>query len=400
MSSLTSSSGSSPRVSQSLILLLSVATGLAVSTIYLLQPLLQTVAHALGIATQDVGLIVTLTQIGYGLGILLLIPLGDVLPKKTLILSKFGLLILGLILTALSGSFFAILAASLVVGIFATTAQDIVPFSADLADEKDRGAIVGKVMSGLLLGILLSRTASGFIADLLGWRSVFWVTGALILIIMVVIALTVKVTTTPSKIPYSELLMSTLRNFVTYPELRRAMMVQGLLGVAFSAFWTNLSFYVSQPPFEMSTSKIGLFGLAGAAGALAAPIAGRLSDKKGPQLGIFLGAALVLLSFIAMGLIPSSTFVLFAGAIVFDLGVQMALVSHQSIIYALNPAARARLNALFVSFMFAAFAVGSYVSVRLFAAGGWLYVIGLCVACSLVSAVFAMLGSRKQQVKA
>lgn len=383
-------------LSASLIFLLSLATGLAVTTIYILQPLLQTVSESLMVSSAQVGLIVTLTQIGYAVGILFLIPLGDVLPKKKLILFKFGLLIAALIFTGLAPSYILILMGSLLIGIFATTAQDIVPLAADLADEKVRGRVVGQVMGGLLLGILLSRTMSGIISDAWGWRAVFWVESGALVLVMVALAWLVPAQPAKAHIAYKELIRSTLKSFVTYKELRKVVLTQGLIGIAFSAFWTSLSFHLGRPPLALSNSVIGLFGLAGAAGALAAPIAGRLSDTRGPRLGILVGTALVLISFVGMAFFPLSILVLFAGAVVFDLGVQMALISHQSIVYTLNPLARARLNAVFVACMFVAFSVGSLASSNLYARGGWLAVLGLCIICSCLALVVALQSSTKK----
>lgn len=386
-------------ISSGLVFLLSVATGLAVSTIYLLQPLLQTVANSLQIALEKVGLIVTLTQAGYGLGILFLIPLGDVLPKKKLVLAKLLLLTAALCFTGLGESYSMILVGSLLVGVLASSAQDLVPLSADLANEKYRGEVVGKVMSGLLLGILLSRTVSGFIADAMGWRAVFFFSAVFIGIVSVLLAVFVKAQPAKTHVPYVELILSTLRNFSNYRSLREAIVVQGLLGLAFSAFWTNLSFFLTTPPFSMTPSQIGMFGLAGAAGALAAPIAGRISDRKGPYLGIMAGISLVLSSFILMKVFPFSVAVLAIGAVGFDLGVQMALVSHQSVIYALNPSARARLNALFISAMFGAFALGSFVSVQMFAWGGWSAVLWFCIASSGMALLVPLASGKKIQLR-
>lgn len=384
-------------LTRSLVLILALATGLAVATIYLLQPLLNVVASALTVSVAEVGMIVTITQVGYGLGILFLIPLGDTLPKKKLILIKLALLAASLSFLAVAPSFHGILFASLLIGVFATAAQDVVPFAAELAAPRERGVVVGTVMSGLLLGILLSRTASGLLADILGWRGVFWVATILMLAVAVLIAFTTPSPAPKAAIRYGTLLRSTLANFFTVPELRRAILVQSMLGLAFSAFWTNLSFHASAAPLSLSTSTIGLFGLAGAAGALAAPLAGKLSDKKGPRLGIYAGTLLVAGSFALMLAFPLSLTILFAGAVVFDLGIQMTLISHQSIIYAIKPEERARINALFVACLFGAFALGSFVSVRLYTWRGWAAVLEFSLATAVMAAATALVVNRKRK---
>lgn len=366
------------RLSSQFVFLLGLITGLTVASIYLLQPLLHTVAQALHVANHDVGLIVTLTQCGYGLGIFFLIPLGDVLPKKKLIAWKLLFLILALFYTGVSGSYEGLIFGSILIGAFATTAQDIVPLAADLTPESERGSVVGKVMSGLLLGILLSRTVSGIIADLWGWRAVFGIVGFCTALAGILFYISIPNLPVKMKMRYGELLKSTFQTFFLYRDLRLTILTQGLIGIGFTAFWTNLSFFLGQPPLSWSNSQIGLFGLAGAAGAMAAPIAGRLSDRKGPYLGILSGGLIVFLSFGIMFCFSSSALVLLIGAIGFDLGAQMSLVSHQSIIYALDPAARSRINALFVACLFASFSFGSFVSVRLMEHFGWPGVLALC----------------------
>lgn len=372
-------------MSQSLVVLLSVITGIAVSSIYLIQPLLNTLSLDLNTSKTQVGLVMTLTQVGYGFGILLLVPLGDILPKKSLIIRKLFLLAAALAVTGFSKDLFMLILGSIAIGISATTAQDIVPLAADLSPESKRGQVIGTVMSGLLLGILLSRTVSGIISDAFGWRAVFWVFSGLTLLMLALFWLSIKDVRPVNNIHYGSLIRSTLTNFTLYPTLRKVILTQGLLGFTLSAFWTNLSFVLSAKPFEMSNSQIGLFGLAGAAGAFIAPLAGKFADKRGPSKGILLGASLVALSFAAMTAIPYSLIVLVVTTILFDLGVQMALISHQSVVYALAPESRSRFNALFVACLFVSFSLGSAISVSVLEFWGWQGVSLLCLAVSLLA---------------
>lgn len=390
---MTSSSSSAP-LSRSVVLLLALSTALTVSSIYLLQPLLHTVSVALPVSEDRIGLLMTVIQIGYGMGILFLIPLGDVYPKKSLILLKFTLLCVATAMTGLAQNYELLLIGCFAIGIFATTAQDIVPFAADLASDSKRGSVIGTVMSGLLIGILLSRTLSGAVSDIWGWRSVFWVASIAIGAVAFVFYCVVPPLPARAHIHYLQLLHSTLANFAKYPVLRRAIITQGLLGFAFSAFWTNLSFFLGKPPFALSNTQIGLFGIAGAAGAMVAPIAGRIADRKGSRTGILVGGTLVAVSFVMMAVWHNSLLFLVLGTLFFDLGIQMALISHQSEVYALDPALRSRLNALFVASLFAAFAAGSLVSVQIYAQYDWRGVLTLASAASFLALLLGVRGDR------
>lgn len=373
-----------------IIFLLALTTGFAVSSIYLIQPLLDTLARELQVSHEKAGALMTATQVGYGVGILLLVPLGDILRKKRLIVTKLLLLSLALMLLGFAPNFGLLAVASMAVGLMATAAQDVVPFSADLAPEESRGAVIGKVMSGLLIGILLSRTASGYISEILGWRSVFFIFSSVIVLVALMIQVFIPQTPVRGRMAYRELLLSLLRHFREYRALRNALITQGLLGLGLSAFWTNLSFLLAGEPYALSNGQIGLFGLAGAAGALIAPVAGRISDRRGPALGILIGASLCVGSFFGMWVAVGSLAMLILGTVVFDLGVQMALISHQSIVYKINPAARASLNAIFVSGLFVSFSLGSAVSVYLYAHSGWGVVLLFCLGTSLVAGLLAV----------
>ena len=376
-------------ISSGIVFLLALTTGFAVSSIYLIQPLGDALARALEASNEKIGALMTLTQVGYGLGILFLVPLGDVLRKKRLIFTKLLVLAGALALTGFAGGYLGLLLGSVVIGLAATTAQDAIPLAADLSPEASRGAVVGKVMSGLLLGILVSRTASGAIAEALGWRWVFWLFAAATLGIALLIQARVPDVPAKSGRSYGSLLRSLGTHFSAHPALRNALITQGLLGMGLSAFWSNLSFYLSAEPFHMSSGRIGLFGLAGAAGALVAPFAGRISDRRGPAFGIVGGCLLCVGSFALILALPASLWALIVATAVFDLGVQMALISHQSVVYALDPSARASLNAVFVASVFASFSFGSAVSVSLLGRFGWSGVVSFC----LITATLALANS-------
>lgn len=379
--------------------LISIATGVSVSCIYLSQPLLQTLGNHFGTTIGNIGLVASFTQIGYALGLFFLIPLGDIISKKQLIVTKQLLLLLALLAAAVSTHWQAMLVASIFIGLLGTVAQDYVSFSADLAEEKSRGKVIGLVMSGLFMGILCSRTLSGIISDFGGWRSVFLIFAVLILVLCSIVILKVPniPPSTLKKSSYSELLKSLLHQFNSREKLRTSLFTQGLLGFGFSAFWTNLSFHLGGPAFNLSTTQIGLFGIAGAAGVLIAPIAGKRADTQGPYKGIVAGAILVIASFVAMWAWPSSIIVIILGTVVFDLGLQVALVSHQSIIFSLDAEARSRINAIFMTGLFSFFALGSFISVKLQQNFGWRAVLMSGIITSCAALVLAKSAANKNE---
>ena len=373
-----------------LVLLLASGAGLAVASLYYSQPMLGVLGADIGAAPRALGFIPTLTQLGYALGILLLAPLGDRFDRRRIIVTKAAVLMVALLLAAIAPSISVLLAASLAIGIAATMAQDIVPAAATLAPEASRGKVVGTVMTGLLLGILLSRVVSGFVAEHFGWRAMFFAAAASIAVIGVAAwhgLPRFKPTTT---LAYGALLGSLAGLWRQHGALRRAALSQGLLSVAFSAFWSTLAVMLHGGPFHLGSAAAGAFGLAGAAGALAAPIAGRLADKRGPELVTRIGAALVALSFAALCLAPllgdhAQLWLLGAGAVGFDLGVQAALIAHQTIVYGIDPGARSRLNAVLFVGIFAGMAVGAALGSLLLAQWGWIAVTALGTAAALAA---------------
>jgi predicted MFS family arabinose efflux permease len=291
----------------SLILLLAASAGFAVAALYYSQPMLGELGPDIGASARSVGFVPTLTQLGYALGILLLAPLGDRFDRRRIILAKASVLVLALLAAAFSPSVGPLLLASLVIGLTATLAQDVVPAAATLAREAHRGKVVGTVMTGLLLGILLSRVLSGFVAEHFGWRAMFVVAAVSIAFIGVAAARGLPHLRPTTQLGYGALLGSLAQLWRKHGALRRATFAQGLLSVGFSAFWSTLAVMLHGAPFHLGSAAAGAFGLAGAAGALAAPIAGRIADRRGPELVIRLGAVLVVVSFAAMLLAPVST---------------------------------------------------------------------------------------------
>lgn len=378
----THASQSSPGPSSALILLLAGAAGLSVAALYYNQPILGMLAGSLHASPTAIGRIPTLTQVGYAAGLLLLNPLGDRFDRRTVILIKIALLCLALLGMASAQSLWHLGAFSLAIGAAASLAQDCVPAAAALAPDSSRGRIVGKVMSGLLLGILLSRVFSGLIAEALGWRAMFVIAAAAVGMLGVIASRQLPHFAPSTDLSYRALLLSLRELWVRHPRLRQAAYAQGLLAAAFSAFWSTLAIMLQQPPFSMGAGVAGTFGLAGALGALAAPVTGGIADRRGPESVTRLSAALVAASFAAFALFPHNFAILVIGTLVFDLGVQSSLIAHQSIIYALEPAARGRINALFMTVMFVGMAAGSALGSLTLAHTGWRGVALLATACA------------------
>ncbi|WP_227726486.1 MFS transporter [Yersinia proxima] len=368
-------------LSGSKVLMLATGAGLSVASIYYSQPLLGVMGSDLHASVGAVGLVPTLIQIGYALGILLLAPLGDRHDRRIIILLKGILLTAALLFSGFVPGINALLVTSFVIGIAATMAQDIVPASATLVSAAQRGKTVGTVMTGLLLGILLSRVLSGFVAEYFGWRSLYMGAALSVIIITLVIWRSLPRVPATSALSYPALLASMSHLWSQFKDLRRAALSQGLLSVGFSAFWSTLAVML-QDTYHLGSAVAGAFGLAGAAGALAAPLAGSLADRRGPQVVTLIGASLATLSFAALFLLPLLPFHFQIGLIVlsaigFDFGVQATLVAHQTIIYSLEPAARSRLNALLFTCVFIGMAVGSALGSLMLERMGWTGVVAL-----------------------
>jgi len=377
-------------MSTPLVLLLATGAGLAAASLYYSQPMLGILAADLGARTQDIGLIPTLTQLGYALGILLLTPLGDRHDRRQIILIKALLLVAALLAAALAPSLGVLLIASLAIGLTATLAQDIVPAAATLTPAARRGKVVGTVMTGLLLGILLSRVVSGLVAEHFGWRSMFTAAAVGVAIIGVTVWWHLPRFAPTTTLSYQALLKSIWSLCRRHATLRQAAWAQGLLSVSFSAFWSTLAVMLHAKPFELGSAVAGAFGLAGAVGALAAPLAGHLADVHGPERVTRLGTGLTAISFAVLccsPLLPTSgqLWLLGLGTIGFDLGVQIALISHQTIVYSIDPEARSRLNAVLFVGMFIGMAIGSSLGSMLLAHFGWLAVTGMATTSSLAA---------------
>ena len=362
-------------VSPWLTLLLAAACGLTAANIYYAQPLAGPISAALGLSAEAAGLIVTLTQIGYGLGLLLIVPLGDLVENRRLTLILLGIAILALTGAGLSTHPLPFLLSALCIGIGTVAVQVLVPYAAHLAPDAARGRVVGKVMSGLMLGIMLARPVSSFITQISSWHMVFFVSAAAMLLLALVLAWTLPVRKPVGQLRYSALLSSMVRLVYNTPVLRRRALYHAGLFAAFSLFWTTTPLLLAGPQFQLSQGGIALFALAGVAGAIAAPIAGRMADRgwSRPATGLAMLAVAVgfLITHIAT---PGSSWalgLLVAAAIVLDFGVSANMTLGQRAIFGLGAEFRARLNGLYMTTFFIGGAIGSALGGWAYAQGGW-----------------------------
>jgi predicted MFS family arabinose efflux permease len=371
---------------------MAVAAGLAVANIYYNQPML-------GIMEKDLpggmtGLVPTATQLGYALGLFALVPLGDLVERRRLIVIQFLVLALALVVAALAPSASLLLVASLLLGVASTVAQQIVPFAAHLSAPEKRGATVGTVMSGLLCCILLSRTLAGFVAAHEGWRAMFWLGVPLALGAGALMACSLPRSHPDSGHSYGSLMGSLIHLWREFGALRLAAATQALLFGAFTAFWSILALHLQEPRFGQGAEVAGLFGIVGAIGILAAPIAGRFADKRGPRKVILAGTILTVAAWVVFGL-WSSIIGLVLGCVLLDFAVQSVLVSNQHIVYALRPEARARLNTIFMGSMFLGGAGGAAAATVAWNAGGWTFVSALGIALAALATVLQLTSLRK-----
>lgn len=381
------------------IFILAIGAGFSVASIYYAQPLLPLMGADLHLRIAGMGLVPTLTQTGYALGILFLLPLGDRHDRRALILFKSAALALFLLGCSLTEQLHSLLFTSLLIGMAATMAQDIVPAAAILAPEGKQGKTVGIVMTGLLLGILLSRTVSGVVGEAFGWRVMYQLAAASIAIIGVVMWAVLPRFAIHSTLSYPALLRSMEHLWRRYPALRRAALAQGFLSIAFSAFWSTLAVMLLDR-YHLGSAVAGGYGIAGAAGALAAPLAGGLADRLGAGKVTQLGAALVTVSFALMFLMPalgtSGQLILIAvSAVGFDLGLQSSLVAHQNLVYSLEPQARGRLNALLFTVIFIGMALGSALGSKVYAMVGWPGVVALATVCGAIALLIRLIESAR-----
>ncbi|MEV5705377.1 MFS transporter [Actinoallomurus sp. NPDC052274] len=371
-----------------LVLLLAVSCGLTVANLYYAQPLLAELTGSFHIGGVAAGALITVTQLGYAAGMLFLVPLGDRVENRRLVSTLLGITCAALLVAATAPAFPVLLVASLVSGATSVVVQILIPFAADLAPDATRGRIVGRVVSGLLAGILLSRALSSMLADLAGWRVIYFASAVLMAVLGLVLRTTLPPHPAKTDLSYGRLLRTTVQLVRVHPALRRRALYQAAMFGAFSAFWTTIAFVLTGPPFHYSQLGVGLFALVGAGGALIAPWAGRWADRglTRPMTAVGLAGAAVSFGVAALG--RHNVILLGLAAVLIDMAVQTTLVLGQHTVYALDATARARLNSAYIATFFVGGAAGSQLGSFAYHDWGW----GALTAFGAALPVLALLG--------
>lgn len=366
------------------VLLMAFCTAIIVANIYYCQPLIILIADAFHISETEAGRINYITQAGYATGLFLLVPLGDKFERRKQILVITLLAILALLAAGFSASFFMLQIAGFFIGACSIVPQLILPLAANLSDDNSRGHNIGIIMSGLLIGILASRAISGSIGYWLGWRAVFLIASAICFAMVLLMARRFPKSIPSFKGTYKELMRSMFGYMKSQPVLREASLINFFAFALISAFWTTMVLYLAEPPYSFQTLQIGLFGIAGAAGALAAPAVGKISGRSQPRKSLFIGFILQIISIGLFYFTGSYLFLFILGIILIDIGQQAIHVTNQTRIYTLIPEARNRLNTIFMSVSFIGAGSGSAFGLFLWGIGRWP---AFCAGCSLLIAI-------------
>lgn len=359
-----------PKLHAAIIPVMAVAAGVIVANIYYNQPILKEIGLSIHANESEVGRISMLSQLGYGLGMFFLLPLGDMLNRKKLILALCGLLILTLVLITFSTSLQVICILSFFVGLFSVPAQIILPMAATL-DNVNRGKTVGKVFSGILVGILGARVISGLITQWLGWRYVYGISAVMVL--LMVILLQVYLPKVPSKFKgsYIGLLKSTLSLIKEFSVLRQSALLGAFTFGVFCSFWTTLTFHLSAPPLNYHAAEIGLFGLIAIGGALVAPYFGKLADKGNTYQSLLITVSMIIGSILLIKLFPLSVPALVISIFFLDIGVQATQITNFTRIYSLDEHSHSRLNTIYMTTYFIGAAIGTYFGLLSWKFGQW-----------------------------
>ena len=370
-----------------LTLMMAITTGATVANLYYNQPLLALLANDFHTVAHQVSFIPTLTQMGHALGILLLAPLGDLVERRRLIVMMMMLTAVALAGAAVAPGLPWLVGSSFAIGTTAIAAQVILPFAAQLAKPQQRGKVVGTVMSGLLIGILLARTVSGYVGRIWSWRCMYWIASGLTVVLAIAMAKVLPRSQPSLRMSYPGLMRSLIQLAQTQPRLQRASIIGAMSFAAFSAFWTTLTFLLEQPPYQYGSDVAGLFGLVGVVGATAAPIVGNLADRRSSQLTVALGIAINTVAFLVMWVLGSHLWGLIVGVILLDFGLQATQISNQATIYSLPTEMHSRLNALYITFYFMGGALGSFLGAFGWSHGRWS---GVCLSSLGLLAIAAV----------
>lgn len=379
-----------------LVSLMAVVCGATVANLYYIQPLEAQVAASFHVSQSAAGMAAMLTQIGYALGLLFFVPLGDMLERRSVILKMLLLVALSLLLAGLAPSYSILLAAMFLIGLTTIVPQLIVPYAAQLSRPEEQGKIIGDVMSGLLIGILLSRTFSGLIGAAVGWRVVYYLATVLTVLLLFLIRFAFPKSEANGQMAYGKLMKSIPSLIREQRTLRESALNGFFMFGSFSAFWTSLIFLLESPHYGMGTREAGLFGLAGVAGALAAPLIGKTADRRSPRYAVGIGILLSTLAYLCFAFAGFHLWGLIVGVILLDLGNQAGQVSNMARVQALGDSTRSRNNTVYMVSYFVGGAAGSFAGTQCFQQFGWHGVCAVGLAFQLAALLIHFVAYRKQ----
>lgn len=374
-------------LSGALIFLMSVASAISVANLYYSQPLLSNLSSYFHVSSTVIGISAMLIQIGFAIGLIFLVPLGDIVKQRSLILIMLICSMVALLELSFATNIVWFTVGSLFVGVTSITQMLLVTLAAHLANPESRGRVIGSVMTGLLIGMLLSRTVSGIIGTHWGWQRVYQIAAIMIAVLIIIFYFYLPQSSPDSTMDYRKLLISLGVILKEQPILRSSSVIGAMMFATFSAFWATLSFLLQSPIYNLGAQAAGMFGLLGAAGALAASVAGRGSDKKGPRFMLTIGISLSVAGFIFFLTCGYQMWGLVCGIILLDIGVQTAQISNQAKINSLDAASRSRNNAVYMAFYFTGGAVGTFLGSYFWGLFGWTGVCFLGIVFQVIAAI-------------
>lgn len=380
----------------SLIMLMSVASGVTAANLYYSQPLLEELSRFFHVSPTMIGVAAMLIQIGYALGLVFLVPLGDIRERRSLIMTMLFFTMMSLLGLSFASNIGWLLVGSLLVGLTSIVPMLIVTLAAHLAKPASRGRVIGIVMSGLLIGILLSRTFSGIVGSALGWQAVYRIAAVMMGLLILIFNFWLPKSAPDTVMSYGKLLKSLVELLMNQPVLREASLVGAMMFATFSAFWTTLSFLLKSPVYNLGAQAAGMFGLIGVAGALAASIVGWVADKKSPRFTLSIAIVLSSMAFICFLIFGYRMWGLISGVILLDLGIQSGQISNQARINALDSTARSRNNAVYMAFYFGGGALGSLLGSFFWGLFGWVGVCAVGLVFQIIAAIVHILGAKSQ----
>lgn len=387
------------KLSRFLVVLMSIASGITVANLYYSQPLLENFSRFFNVSSTMIGISAMLIQIGYAIGLIFLVPLGDIIEHRFLIMTMLFCSMAALIGLSFASNVKWLFVGSLLVGMTSITPMLIVTLAAHLAEPAYRGRVIGNVMSGLLIGMLLSRTFSGVVGAALGWQVVYRIAAVMMGLLILIFYFLLPEISSDTVMSYGKLLKSLVGLLKKQAVLRRASLIGAMMFATFSDFWTTLSFLLKSPTYNMGAQTAGIFGLLGVVGALAASIVGRISDKKGPCFTLTIAIVFSFASYICLWVFGYNMWGLIIGIILLDLGVQSGQISNQAGINDLDAAARSRNNAVYMAFYFIGGAVGSFLGSYFWGLFGWTGVCAVGIVFQIIAAVTHIIGTRRKESK-